>query len=261
MKEIMTDTFSAINRIVEGKGIEIVPPEAGEVYQILRYNGRYYLIDSLNGLLLDSENIEDIKKEIADIFVAEGYTTVSKEPSITEGIDADNDLSRHYCSVEMFDDEESDNCELPVSHDIEEEENFDDVAMGIMYSYGRIDPANYCEGRFIAYKAGDVEKALDTGIKAIGLKKKLKKSIVERIIAAQIAKDNGIDPDGSIYQSTITTLFCVLDDLDIDHMLLKPYGIMLDYEEYRPWMEYPETYAYEIVDSQEFNKRMERQHE
>lgn len=121
MKEIMTDTFSAISRIEEGKGIEITPVESGEIYQILRYNDRYYLIDSLNGLLLDSENVEDIKKEITDIFVAEGYTTVSKEPSITEDIDADNDLSRHYCSVEMFDDEGDD--EFPPLRDIEEPSN------------------------------------------------------------------------------------------------------------------------------------------
>lgn len=43
-----------------------------------------------------------------------------------------------------------------------------DEAMGILYSKQRIDPKIYCEMRFIAYHAGDVEIALDMAIKALG---------------------------------------------------------------------------------------------
>lgn len=41
-------------------------------------------------------------------------------------------------------------------------------AMGILYSHSRINPQIGCEQRFIAYHNGDVEKALDIAVKAIG---------------------------------------------------------------------------------------------
>ena len=41
-------------------------------------------------------------------------------------------------------------------------------AMGILYSHSRINPKIGCEQKFIAYQNGDVEKALDIAIKAIG---------------------------------------------------------------------------------------------
>ena len=41
-------------------------------------------------------------------------------------------------------------------------------AMGILYSHSRINPKIGCEQRFIAYHNGDVEKALDIAVKAIG---------------------------------------------------------------------------------------------
>lgn len=41
-------------------------------------------------------------------------------------------------------------------------------AMGILYSHSRINPQIGCEQRFISYHNGDVEKALDMAVKAIG---------------------------------------------------------------------------------------------
>ena len=41
-------------------------------------------------------------------------------------------------------------------------------AMGILHSHSRINPQIGCEQRFIAYHNGDVEKALDIAVKAIG---------------------------------------------------------------------------------------------
>ena len=41
-------------------------------------------------------------------------------------------------------------------------------AMGILRSHSRINPQIGCEQRFIAYHNGDVEKALDIAVKAIG---------------------------------------------------------------------------------------------
>lgn len=41
-------------------------------------------------------------------------------------------------------------------------------AMGILYSHSRINPQIGCEQRFITYHNGDVEKALDVAVKAIG---------------------------------------------------------------------------------------------
>lgn len=249
--------LTAISDLQENEGIEVTLAHEGFTYQVIRKNG-YTLIDSLNGIMLETEDIAEIKQTIVDDIQNNNYVLEN-----IKALTPDEMLAAQYGwsddSNEDNDAEDGDDYKPSTLHDIEEEEDFaDDKAMGILYSYGRIDPANYCEGRFIAYKKGDVEKALDMGIKAIGLKKELKKSIAEGIIAAQIAKHEATRYSEIYYRSdaTIGTFEGLLRDIGIDCMLLAPYGVMLDYQEYRAWIYDYASYAYEIVDGEEYDKRM-----
>lgn len=96
--------LTAISDLQENEGIEVTLAHEGFTYQVIRKNG-YTLIDSLNGIMLETEDIAEIKQTIVDDIQDNNY--------ILEGIkklSPDEMLAAHYGWCDD-DDDDDDNVE------------------------------------------------------------------------------------------------------------------------------------------------------
>ena len=90
--------------------------------------------------------------------------------------------------------------------------------------------------------------------KALSFYNETMEKLAREIIDAQIAKTAF---NASSSNERIKDALGIMNFLGLSYQIVTPFGVIIDGKEFRGWITDHKNYRYEIIDSQEFCKRME----
>ena len=90
--------------------------------------------------------------------------------------------------------------------------------------------------------------------KALSFYNETMKKLTREIIDAQIAK---AEFNASSSDERIKDALDIMNFLGLSYQVVAPFGVVIDGKEFRGWITDHENHRYEIIDGQEFRKRME----